>query len=76
MTENIENLVLEHVQAIRADLRDVKDRLTNVEIQQSLMGQQLGALTTAFYTSQSRLDKIEHRLERIEQRLDLIDAST
>ncbi len=75
MTADIENLVLEHLRAIRSDLRDIKDRLSNVEIQQSLMGQQLGALTTAFYTSQSRLDKIEGRLERIERRLELTDAT-
>lgn len=74
MTADIESLVLEHLRAIRGDLRDIKDRLSNVEIQQSLMGQQLGALTTAFYTSQSRLDKIEARLERIERRLELTDA--
>lgn len=75
MTAEIESSVLEHLRAIRADLRDVKDRLTGLEIQHSLMGQQLGALTTAFYTSQNRLDKIESRLERIEHRLDLVDSA-
>lgn len=72
--EELASLTLEHLRAIRADLAALKTDVVELKVQQSLMGQQLGALTTAFYTSQSRLDKIESHLDRIERRLDLSDA--
>jgi len=70
---NVESLVLEHLRAIRADLADVKDRLTGVEVQLSAMGQQLAGLTTAVYSGKSDTDSFRRRLERIERRLDLSD---
>jgi predicted nuclease with TOPRIM domain len=76
MTAETENLVLEILKRLQADLASLKSDATEIKVQQSLMGQQLGALTTAFYTGQSRLDKIESRLERIERRLDLVDHPT
>lgn len=54
----------------------LKSDVMEMKVQQSLMGQQLGALTTAFYTSQSRLDKIDSRLDRIERRLELTDTTS
>ena len=66
---NVESLVLEHLRAIRADLADVKDRLTGVEVQLSAMGQQLAGLTTAVYSGKSDTDSFRRRLERIERRL-------
>ena len=50
MTAETENLVLEHLRAIRATLSDHGDRLGRVELHLSAMGQQLGALTTAVYS--------------------------
>jgi predicted nuclease with TOPRIM domain len=76
MTAETENLVLEILKRLQADLASLKSDATEIKVQQSLMGQQLGALTTAFYTGQSRLDKIESCLERIERRLDLVDHPT
>lgn len=70
---NVESLVLEHLRAIRADLADVKDRLTGVEVQLSAMGQQLAGLTTAVYSGKSDTDSFRRRLERIERRLDLVE---
>ena len=67
-------LMFEIRKRIQADLAAVRSDVTEIKVQQSLMGQQVGALTTAFYTSQSRLDKIENRLERIERRLELSDT--
>jgi hypothetical protein len=51
MTADIENRVLEHLRAIRATQADHGERLAQIEIQLSAMGQQLGALTTAFMAS-------------------------
>ena len=73
MTADIESLVLEHLRAIRADLRDVKERVTGVEVQLSAMGQQLAGLTTALYGNRSDFNDIKRRVERIERRLELSD---
>ncbi len=74
MTDNAENLVLEHLRAIRADIGDIKDRLTQVELNTAMLGQQLGALTTAVYSGKNETQDLRRRVERIEQRLNLSDA--
>ena len=74
MTENIENLVLENLRAIRADIGDIKDRLTQVGLNTAMLGQQLGALTTAVYSGKNEAQELRRRVERIERRLDLRDS--
>jgi predicted nuclease with TOPRIM domain len=73
MIDKTENLVLEHLRAIRGDVGDIKDRLTQVELNTAMLGQQLGALTTAVYGAKSETHDLRRRIERIEQRLDLSD---
>ena len=72
--DELASVTLEHLRHIRADLADVKDRLTGVEVQLSAMGQQLAGLTTAVYSGKSEMDGVRRRLERIERRLDLADS--
>lgn len=74
MTADIENLVLEHLRAIRADMADVKLRVTQIDIQLSAMGQQLAGLTSAVYSGKSDMDDLRRRIERIEKRLELNDS--
>ena len=74
MTADIENLVLEHLPAIRTDLTDIKERLGRVELGISTLGQQLGSLTTAVYSGRSEFDDFRRRIERIERRLELSDT--
>lgn len=71
MTAEIESLVLEHLRAIRAKQSEHDERLTQIELQLSAMGQQLGALTTAVYGGKSELDSVKRRVERLERRLEL-----
>ncbi|CDI04101.1 hypothetical protein BN873_890007 [Candidatus Competibacter denitrificans Run_A_D11] len=74
MTEPNFDLMFNILKQIQGELATIKSDVMEMKVQQSLMGQQFGALTTAFYTSQSRLDKIDARLDRIERRLELTDA--
>jgi predicted nuclease with TOPRIM domain len=74
MVDDSNNLVLEHLRALRAgvdelrvDMRDVKGRLTSLEIS-------VANLHGDFAGQSGRIDRVEHRLERIEQRLDLRDG--
>ncbi len=73
MTADVENLVLEHLRAIRADIAELTRETVASRVQIAAMGQQLGALTTAVYGGQAEMDAFRHRVERIEPRLELVD---
>lgn len=75
MTDNVENLVLEHLRALRADMGEVKQRLSSLDLQMAAMGQQLAGLTTAVYGSKSDMEDFRRRLERVERRLDLRETA-
>jgi predicted nucleic acid-binding Zn-ribbon protein len=60
MTSDVENLVLEHLRAIRADVSDVKVRMTSLEENTAAMNR--------------RLDNMDRRIERIEKQLELVEA--
>ena len=69
-----ENLILEHLRAIRAtldrhsdDLREIKERLGIVETGVGNLGSQYASLSI-------RLDRLDERVARIERRLELRDA--
>lgn len=74
MTENIENLVLGHLRAIRGTLAEHGERLDRIDLHLSTLGQPIDALTTAVYTGKSETDDLRRRVERIERRLELSDA--
>jgi archaellum component FlaC len=67
MSPSTENLVLEHLRAIRAtqdkhseDLREIKGRLGIIEMQYANLS--------------NRLDRMDERVSRIEMRLGLIEV--
>lgn len=73
-----DNLVLEHLRhirggldALREDVRDVKHRLTTLEIQVT----NLAATKSSHYAGLAiRMDRTDDRLDRIERRLEIIPA--
>jgi hypothetical protein len=74
MTNDIENLILEHlrtfrgdISSIKTDVRDIKGRLSSIETYIATMhGDQARTSTT--------IDNLTERVERLEQRAGLIDA--
>jgi prefoldin subunit 5 len=69
-----ENLILEHLRAIRAtqdrhsdDLREIKGRL-------GILESQVGSLTAQYASLSNRLDRMDERVARIERRLELREA--
>ena len=72
--DELASVTLEHLRAIRADLTEVKREVANNSLQIGLLGQQIGALTTAVYTGKSELEDIKRRVERLERRMELRDA--
>jgi predicted nucleic acid-binding Zn-ribbon protein len=82
MSDNIENLVLEHLRGLRnqiealqaetrADFQEVKHRLTGVE--SGVAGLRRDSLSTQedVYRQQAAIDRINERIQRIEKRLEL-----
>lgn len=69
MAHEPDNLVLELLRAIRADITDLKRESVDVAKQLASMGQQigamnqqLGALTIAFYTGKSEVSELKSRV--------------
>lgn len=78
MADNIENLILEHLRAIRADIggikedvREIKQRLTSLEAAVAGLRRDNANLYSDVIDQQTRYDRLTERVERIERRLDL-----
>jgi hypothetical protein len=78
MTDPTENLVLELLRSIRADIssikddvREVKGRVTDLEVGQATILKHVAHLAGANAEQHSRNDRILERIERLEKRLEL-----
>lgn len=78
MTENIENLVLEHLRHIRGrvdqiaeDMGDLKHRMSGLEQAMNLVKREINLSEETDARQQITLDKLAERIERIERRLEL-----
>ena len=80
MAEDVNNLVLEHLRAIRSDLRDMRDtmaeqgqRLTQMEIGLAGLRRDQGADAGGVAEMGLPLDRLVEQVRRIDRRLDLAD---
>lgn len=78
MTENVENLLLEHMKRFQATLErmerkqdEMANRLATLEGHVASIMQHQGHLAVADATQQLAIDNINMRLDRIERRLEL-----
>lgn len=82
MSENVENLVLEQLKALRSDIltfrsesqsdfNEIKHRLSRVESGIANMRGENAGTQEDVYRQQSVIDSIKERLQRIEKRLEL-----
>lgn len=81
MSENVENLIIEHLKRFQAGqeridrkLEEITRRLSNLEAGQASIIQHLGNLAAADAQQQLAADNFDMRLERIEKRLELASA--
>lgn len=72
MADN-DNLVLEHLRAIRSDLTSLKDGQREVRAELGSIRGYLSAMHSDIAVANTRVDNLENRIHRIEQRLDLRD---
>ncbi|MFC3578605.1 hypothetical protein [Sphingomonas hylomeconis] len=80
MTENVENLIFEHLNRFQSTLERVERkqdemarRLANLEGSVASIMQHLANLSAADAAQQIAIDNISMRLDRIERRLELAD---
>ena len=71
---DIDNLILEHLRAIRGDVSSLKDGQREMRAEIGSIRGYLAAMHSDIATSSLRTDHLEMRVERIEQRLDLRDS--
>jgi len=78
MNSNVENLLLEHLKAIRHEITEFR---SHTEAEFSALKQRVGSiesgvaqLHTDVAIVHNRLDRIDSRVERIERRLNLVDV--
>ena len=73
MTEKIENLILEHLKAIRAQLNRIEVDISDLKGRDHTHEAYLSALHSDVARQAGRLDDYDTRLRRLERRLDLAD---
>lgn len=74
-TDKIANLILEHLRAIRSDMRETLDRLDNLTSRVSRLEESAATTARALADINLRLDRVDERLRRIERRLELVDEN-
>ena len=79
MTDNAENLMLEHLRALRAGedrlesgLRQVGARLTSLEAGTAAGRRDSAHHVEAIIRQQANIDQIKTRIDRIERRLEIV----
>ena len=71
MTADTENLVLEHLRAIRAKQDQHDERLNRIELRLSAIEQTVGSLYALSGSDREIVNSLTRRVERIERRLEL-----
>jgi tetrahydromethanopterin S-methyltransferase subunit G len=79
MTETVENMILEHLKRFQAgqerierQMKEVKERLTQVEISVAGVRGDLAHITGDQARQQAVLDTMSERIDRIERRLEIV----
>lgn len=79
MTENIENILLEHLKKMQAELgasrerdAEILRRLSGIETSIAKLGRDHAANYAELIEDRHYVDKLKERIERIERRLELV----
>ena len=74
MSENVENLVLQHLLHIRSAVGRIETRLDDLTLGVGHLETNLAHVQVQMAEQSVRLDRFDARLARIEKRLDLAEA--
>ncbi|MEI8122741.1 MAG: hypothetical protein WCI20_11870 [bacterium] len=75
MTEDIQQIMLTQLRAIRDDIADMKNRLSNIDGSIATVMQHQGHIANQIAQVQISIDRQSARIGRIEDRLALVDAA-
>lgn len=71
MTGEIENLILEHLRAIRGELGTLREDVATIKMRMMSIEHHIAGSTTTEVAHTGQLDQHEQRLRRIEAQLNL-----
>lgn len=71
MNEKVENLILEHLRIIRADMASMKEEMSGMRAEMLVTRQHMAGLLGSQVLHDGELATIKVRLDRIEKRLEL-----
>ncbi len=75
MTDNVENLILEHLRALRADVGIIKADVRDLKLRMSAMENYMASFHVEIARHSSKFDTVDARIDRIERRLELQDGN-
>ena len=73
MNDKVENLILEHLRAIRSDIGKLSDKVDNLVSNDLSNKQHMAGFMGQESVQDVRLAQLDVRLERLERRLELAD---
>ena len=73
MDGNVENLVLEHLRAMRGEMAKMADYMHTLSTEMTAMRQHLAGVVTIQEHDHGEIAAIKQRLDRIERRLELVE---
>jgi hypothetical protein len=68
-----DNLVLDHLRAIRGDIAKLATRMDNFITEQRIANGHISALIQSDVHKAGRLSELEVRIERLERRLEIVE---
>ncbi len=74
MTEKTENLILEILKRMQGDTADIKADVSDIKLRVTATEEHLATMMMSIAGLNSRMDKLDGRVLRIERRLELTEA--
>jgi hypothetical protein len=73
MNEEVENLILEHLRAMRTDISSMMEEMTGIRSEMRAMKQHMAAFMSHEATQDGDIAAVKLQLERIGKRLDIVE---
>jgi uncharacterized coiled-coil protein SlyX len=74
MTDEVGNLILEHLRIIRSDVQEVKERTGRLEMRMSAMKDYMKGMFTQMVSLQHEVSGNSEDIRAIKRRLDLVEV--
>lgn len=74
MAKEPDNLLLEHLRAIRGDTGYLREAVDRIELRLAAIDGHIASFQLSEARQNSELDKLRQRLSRIEKRLELVEG--